>query len=510
LRYSFRSFKLDWVMNRPKEENMNDITTSKIFLKVTLLFIGMFIGGNLISQPSAKDPLVGVWQGTVRHSQIGPVEFYFSIEKKDANTYMAKVDIPAQQARNIPVNVVRFARPDLTLDISSFGIVFEGKVAADFSAITGRLRVGEEILPLDLHRSDGVPEAKRPQDPQRPYPYEDLEVTFLNQEAHINLSGTLTLPPGPGPFPAAVLISGSGPHDRDETIAGHRPFLVLADYLTRRGIAVLRYDDRGVMKSQGDFHKATTVGFAADAQAAWEFLNRQPRIDGKRIGLIGHSEGGIIGPMVAAHNREVAFVVLLAGTGIPGEHLALMQSQEISRSRGAGEEAIRKETRMNERLFRVFKTQENAQLAEVEMKRIIDDALAEMSASEKKELNVSQESLIQDLKGYLADYPWARFFLGYNPADNLQKVRCPVLALVGDKDTQVPADVNLAAIEQALKKAGNSRYEIRKLPGLNHLFQTAPTGHPREYGKIEETISPSVLQMIGDWILGNDSARSMN
>lgn len=480
---------------------MNNITTSKIFPKITFLFIVIFISGNLYTLQSAKDPLVGIWQGTVRHSKIGPVEFYFSIEKKDANTYMAKVDIPAQQARNVPVNMVRFDAPDLVLDISSYGIVFEGKMAEDFSSIKGRLKVGEEILPLDLHRSAGVPEARRPQDPQKPYPYEEMEVTFPNQEANINLYGTLTLPSGTGPFPAAVLISGSGPHDRDETIAGHRPFLVLADYLTRRGIAVLRYDDRGVMKSQGDFHKATTVDFATDAQAAWDFLNRQPRIDGKKIGLIGHSEGGIISPMVAAQNREVAFLVLLAGTGIPGERLALIQGQEISRSRGAGEEAICKETRMNERLFHVFKAQENVQLAEKKMRRIIADSLAQMNNSEKKELNVSEQSLIQKMKGYLADYPWARFVLGYDPADDLQKVRCPVLALNGDKDTQVPADVNLAAIENALKKAGNRNYKIKKLPGLNHLFQPAQTGHPREYRKIEETISLAVLQMIGDWIL---------
>lgn len=482
---------------------MNNIMTSKIFPKITFLFIVIFISGNLYPQQSAKDPLFGVWQGTVRHSKIGSVEFYFSIEKKDANTYMAKVDIPAQQARNIPVNEVRFSAPDLVLDVSSYGIVFEGKVAADFSSIKGRLKVGDEILPLDLHRSAGVPELRRPQDPQKPYPYEEIEVTFYNSEANINFYGILTLPADQGPFPAVVLISGSGPQDHDSTLAGHRPFLVLADYLTRRGIAVLRFDDRGVGKSQGDFHRATTADFATDAQAAWLYLNRHSRIDSKKIGLIGHSEGAIISSMVATQKREVGFLVLLAGTGIPGKRLALIQSQEISRSRGAGEEAIRKETRMNERLFQVFRSQENAQLAEAEMRRIIADSLAQMSDSEKKELNLSEQSLIQDMKRYLADYPWSRFFLGYDPADDLQKVHCKVLVLNGEKDTQVPAEINLAAIESALKKAGNKNYEIKKLPGLNHLFQTAQTGHPREYGKIEETISPAVLQTIGDWILRN-------
>lgn len=480
---------------------MNYIMTSKVFLLITFLLSVFFISGSVYPQQAADDSLLGVWQGTVHHPKIGAVEFYFTIEKKDANTYFGKVDIPAQKARGIPVNAVRFDAPALVLDISSFGIVYKGRATADFSGIKGELRVGDEILPLELKRSAGVPEARRLQEPLKPYPYEEEDVTFSNPKANIQLSGTLTYPSGPGPFPAAILISGSGPHDRNESIAGHRPFLVLADYLTRLGIAVLRYDDRGVMKSEGDFHEATTVDFATDAQAAWVFLNRHSRIDGTKTGLIGHSEGAMIGTMVAAQNPKVAFLMLLAGTGVPGEQLALMQGQEVSRSRGASEEAIHKKTRMNERLFQVFKTQEDAQRAEEEMKQVISDSLAQMSDAEKKELNVSEQSLITDMKGFLADYPWARFVLGYDPVTDLQKIRCPVLALNGDKDTQVPADVNLTAIGKALKKAGNTNYEIKRLPGLNHMFQTAQTGHPREYGKIDETIAPSVLQLIGEWIL---------
>jgi fermentation-respiration switch protein FrsA (DUF1100 family) len=470
-------------------------------LRIACLLALIGAPGNGSHRQSAESPLVGVWQGTVRHPKMGDIELYFTIEKKDSGAFMAKTDIPAQKARNVPVNEVRFAPPDLTLDMSSFGFVYEGRVAGDFSLIQGRLKVGEEVLPLDLRRSAGVPEASRPQEPRKPYPYEEIEVRFPNAGAGINLAGTLTVPAGPGPFPAAVLISGSGPQDRDSSIAGHRPFLVLADALTRRGIAVLRCDDRGVMKSEGDFHQATTADFATDAQAAWEFLRRQPRIDAGRIGLIGHSEGAIIGSMVAAKNRDVPFLILLAGTGIPGERLALIQGQDISRSRGIGEPTIEKETRMNERLFRVFKTQPDPRAAEKEMKQVIADSLAGLSDPEKKELNVSENSLLTDMKGYLADYPWVRFFFSYDPSADLRRITCPVLALNGDKDTQVSADVNLPAIEEALRQGGNRHVEIKKLPGLNHLFQTAPTGHPREYGKIEETIAPSVLALIGDWIL---------
>ncbi|MBN1223003.1 MAG: alpha/beta hydrolase [Candidatus Aminicenantes bacterium] len=474
--------------------------SSKGILIIAILIFIFFIAGNANPEQSGEDSLIGVWQGTVHHPKIGDLEFYFTIGKRDAVTYMGKVDIPAQNARAVPVNSVRFDKPDLIIDVSSFGLVYEGRVAVDFSGIEGKLKVGGELLPLELRRSAGVPEAGRPQEPQKPYPYEEMEVTFYNQDAGIHLSGTLTLPADPGPFQAVVLISGSGPQDRDSTLAGHRTFLVLSDYLTRRGLAVLRYDDRGVLKSEGDYHKATTADFATDAQAAWAFLARHSRVDDRNIGLIGHSEGALIATMVAAGNRDVAFVVLLAGTGIPGDRLARMQCEEISRSRGAGEGAIRKETRMNERLFQVFKTQEDPQLAEAEMRKITADSLMEMTDSEQKELNVSRESLAKDISEYLADYPWVRFFMTYDPAADLRKVFCPVLALNGDKDTQVPADVNLTAIEQALKQADNESYEIKKLPGLNHLFQTARSGHPREYGKIDETFSPTALQLISDWI----------
>jgi hypothetical protein len=475
--------------------------TKKKFTKSSWLILLILISGNVHSQQSAKDSLIGIWQGTMQ-TKIGSLEVFFTFESKAGNGYIAKADIPAQQVRNMPVTTVRFAAPDLVLDLSSFGIVFESKVNPDFSSITGQFKIGEESMTLVLHRSAaGVPQMRRPQDPQKPYPYEEIEARVPNAQVGISLGGTLTIPSGAGPFPAVVLISGSGPNDRDENMAGHRPFLVIADALTRQGIAVLRCDDRGVGRSEGDFHRATTVDFALDAQAAWEFLARQPRIDGKKVGLLGHSEGGLIGPMAAAGNPNVAFVVMLAGTGIPGERMALIQVETVSRSRGAGEAAIGKERQFYEGMLQVIKTQENARAAEAAIRRLIAEALAGMSEAEKKELNVSEKSLIQDMIGYLADYPWNRFIMSYDPAAALGKVRCPVLALNGDKDTQVPADIHLAAIEQALRDAGNTRSEVRKVPGLNHMFQTAKTGHPREYRDIEETISPAVLQLVGDWIL---------
>jgi pimeloyl-ACP methyl ester carboxylesterase len=476
-------------------------TTWKIaFALVVGTLLALLAAFVLYAQEPATDSLVGVWQGTVT-AKPGSMQIFFTIEKKSDGSYMAKVDIPAQKARDIPVTGLSWNPPDLMLDMSSYGIVYEGKMAPDGAAIAGLFKIGDDAPTLVVQRAAAVPDMRRPQEPQKPYPYEEIEVTFRNGAAAIDLSGTLTMPAGPGPFPAVVLISGSGPQDRNSAIAGHRPFLVVADYLTRRGIAVLRHDDRGCNRSGGNFHSATTADFASDAAAAWEFLARQPRIDPRRVGLYGHSEGGVAAPMAAARNQKVAFLVLMAGTGIPGERLARMQVEAIARSRGAGEEAVSKEVRLNEGIFGVLKTHKDAQAAEKEMKRIALEALAGMSAEEKKQLNESEEMQMADIKSYVADYDWNRFFLFYDPAVSLRRVHCPVLALNGEKDTQVDADANLPAIAKALKEGGNQNVETAKLPGLNHLFQTAQSGHPSEYGKIEETVSPAVLQLVGDWIL---------
>ncbi len=468
-------------------------------LAIAILLVAV-LAFTMYAQEMPADPLAGVWQGTVA-GKPGNMQIFFTIEKRSDGAYMAKVDIPAQSARDIPVTGLRWHPPDLMLDMSSYGIVYEGKMAPDGSAINGRFKIGDDAPPLVLQRAAAVPDMRRPQEPQPPYPYEEIEVTFRNRAAGIDLAGTLTLPGGAGPFPAVVLISGSGPQDRNSAIAGHRPFLVAADYLTRRGIAVLRHDDRGCNRSGGNFHNATTADFAGDAGAAWEFLARQPRIDPKRVGLCGHSEGAIAAPMVAARNPKVAFLVLLAGTGIPGERLWFMQAESLARSRGAGEEAVRKELALSAKLFAVLKSESDPAIVEPEMKRIALEALAGMSAEEKKQLNESEEMQMADIKSYVADLDWNRFLASYDPAASLRRVHCPVLALHGEKDTQVDADVNLPAIARALNEGGNTGVETAELPGLNHLFQTAGTGHPREYGRIAETMAPAVLQRVADWIL---------
>jgi hypothetical protein len=298
----------------------------------------------------------------------------------------------------------------------------------------------------------------------------------------VTLAGTLTLPAGKGPHPAVVLITGSGPQDRDETLMGHKPFLVLADHLSRRGVAVLRYDDRGIGKSKGNFSIATTADFAQDAEGALEYLKRRAEIRAKQVGLAGHSEGGIIAPMVAARRQDVAFVVLLAGTAVPGSAVILEQGHAMAKAAGASEEKLR-DARVKHMAFEKVMA-ESGDAAELEKKlRAVFGGGAGVDAQIRQVTS-----------------PWFRYFFTYDPAPALGKVKCPVLALNGEKDLQVLPDQNLPVMKAALEKGGNKDVTIVRLPGLNHLFQAAKTGAVSEYAQIEETMNPAALDAVSGWI----------
>jgi len=387
----------------------------------------------------------------------------------------------------------------LRLEVKSVGGIYEGKVSEDFLVIEGEWKQSGQTLPLTVKRVDKAVEILRPQEPKKPYPYIEEELVYENKEAGITLAGTLTLPPGKGPFPAVLLITGSGPQDRNETIFNHCPFLVLADYLTRQGVAVLRVDDRGVGKSTGDFSQATSEDFALDVLAGIEYLKTRKEINPKQIGLIGHSEGGLIAPMVAVKSPDVAFIVLMAGTGLTGEEILYLQSDLISKAMGVNEEEIAKSRQFNEKIFSVIKEEEDNEIAKERLRQMVMAYLAELSDEEKDWISDPEEYLKAQLQNLLS--PWSRFFLTYDPKPTLSKVKCPVLAINGEKDFQVPPKENLSAIEEALKAGDNKNFTIKELPDLNHLFQTAQTGLPSEYAKIEETISPNALKLIGDWIL---------
>jgi uncharacterized protein len=400
---------------------------------------------------------------------------------------VATMESPDQGVQRLVATVSRTG-PSLKLEVKQIAGTFEGTVDAARTAIEGTWSQGGARLPLTLTPTGAAVriEPRRPQNPVKPYPYREEDVAYENRTANVTLAATLTLPPGPGPFPAVLLITGSGPQDRDETILGHRPFLVLADSLTRRGIAVLRADDRGVGKSGGSFSTATTADFATDAEAGVAYLRTRREVDAKKIGLIGHSEGGVIAPLVASRNPGVAFIVMMAGSGVRGDEIIVAQTTLMSQALGLSAEQVDKSSAVERQIL---------QLVEQEK----DDAALAVKLRGALQGMVRPEDVETQIKALSA--PWYRYFLTYDPIPALQRVACPVLAISGERDLQVPPRQNLPAIKKALESSGNTRSEVIELPGLNHLFQTAKTGLPTEYAQIEETMSPVALDTIARWIL---------
>ncbi len=335
----------------------------------------------------------------------------------------------------------------------------------------------------------------RPQEPRPPFPYRSEEVVFDNPAAGITLAGTLTMPSDGTGFPAVVLLTGSGAQNRDEEIFGHKPFFVLADHLTRRGVAVLRFDDRGVGGSGGDPATSTSADFATDAAAALDYLATRPETDPARTGLAGHSEGATIAFMVAAaHPQKVAFVVSMAGPGVVGLEVSVMQVEDIYRAQGA-DEAIARAAADKQRADLTWFYSLTAEHVDTSPDEVAARMVPGYDALPDAVKATAREQILA------SNSPWARFFMSHDPARDLARIECPVLAINGSKDLQVRASVNLAAIRTALAAAGNTALTEIEYPGLNHLLQTATTGHLREYGQIEETISPKVLEDIADWIL---------
>ncbi len=440
--------------------------------------------------------ITGQWSG-ILNIQSRQLTIVFNVTQT-ADGYISIMDIPDQGARGIPVTSTNYTDSKLALEIENLKIQYSGELTGD--SIVGIFTQSELNIPLVLTRE--MPDdqtIKRPQEPVQPYPYYFEDVTFQNKQAGITLAGTLTLPGKEGSFPAVVLISGSGQQNRNEEVAGHRPFLVISDYLTRNGIAVLRYDDRGVGQSTGDFATATSVDFAKDAESAVEYLKTRNEINNQKIGLIGHSEGGMIAPMVASTSDDVSFIVLLAGTGIRGDSLIMLQSELILRANGVPESAIQKADEINAHLFDMVQKETDIE----KLRAGITGYLYRLSAGDPDAEIPEDMNFNDNIKRQVDEItsPWMLFFLRYNPATALEHVKCPVLAINGEKDLQVPPKENLSAISAALKKNDNTNVTIEELPGLNHLFQECNTGSPMEYESINQTISPVALEIITKWII---------
>ncbi len=440
--------------------------------------------------------ITGQWNGALK-IQGTQMRLVFNISQTE-NSLSSTMDSPDQGAKGIPATTTSFENSILKITIANAKIEYEGTLGQD-NIIVGTFKQGGQSFPMNLSKEKIEKEKLvRPQEPIKPFPYYSEDITFENKKVGINLAGTLTLPNKEGVFPVVILISGSGPQNRDEELLGHKPFLVLSDFLTKNGIAVLRYDDRGIAMSKGDFKTATSADFATDVESAIAYLKTRKEINKNKIGLIGHSEGGLIAPMVASKSKDVAFIVLLAGTGIQGDSLLLLQKKLIEEASGINKEDIQKGQSSNRKVFDIVNKstsleQLNSDLT-IYFKQILKD-----NPNTQKPAEMSDDDFVNLQVKQIAT-PWMQYFIKYNPATALEKVKCPVLAINGEKDLQVPPKENLEAINKALTKGGNKRVTTKELPNLNHLFQECKTGSPDEYATIEQTFSPIALTEILKWL----------
>lgn len=434
--------------------------------------------------------ILGSWMGTLH---IGDTELRiaYTIQEDQDGSLTAVMHSLDDVVYDIPVNEIQYQDNQITLVCEAAQSTYEGRFISGRNSnyFDGQWKQAGMSFELDLSPIEEIPRPNRPQDPQPPFPYEEEEVVFENIPAGIQLAGTLTIPEGPGPFPVIVTISGSGSQDRNSNFFEHKPFWVIADYLARLGIAVLRYDDRGVGGSTNTETEATTADLAGDVIAAVSFLMDHPDIDPNRIGLIGHSEGGIIAPMVATEIENIALIVLLAGPGVPGSKILLDQNEDIYRAQGAPESVIELRLTYLRLVFEILQDNPDDKVAQ----EMIGEAYIQTYGQ-----ILSQEGLNAEAEAWT--FNWLRFFISYDPGPTLAQVTCPILALFCEHDIQVDVNENLPVMESILAEAGHPDYLVEELPELNHLFQTAQTGVIEEYAQIEETFSPAALDLIGAWI----------
>jgi len=446
----------------------------------------------VVSVPVEKEELVdfcSYWEGSLAINPTDSLAMGFTITSGGEGVYEALLQIPSQGLRNFKVSSIHQEHNQLSIGMEQLQATFTGTYDDVTQQIAGTFVQMGQSFPLVLDKGE-VKENARPQDPIKPYPYIAEDIYFKQQPEGFKLAGTITRPQGDGPFPAVVLVTGSGSQNRDEELLGHRPFLVLADALTRSGIVVLRYDDRGFAESEGDASAATSLDFANDAESAVHYLKSLPYVDAGNIGILGHSEGGIIAPIVAQRNRDLAFLVLMAGSGVDGVAVLEDQTAAILRAQQAPEPYIAQTVQTNLDIYATVL--DEGRTLEERKEAVLQTLLAMGMSEDQARAQVSALFL-----------PWYMTFLTLDPSDYLKGLTVPVLILNGTKDTQISAALHVPAIRKALLAGGNTRNTIKVYEGLNHLFQPAETGAPEEYGNIDITIDIKVLEDISKWIVSD-------
>jgi hypothetical protein len=450
----------------------------------------------------APDPatrLLGYWTGAYESGGALVLRAGMAFEPAPCGQVYVTLDSPDQGANDLPVTELTLTGDSLRFAMAYLDGAFRGVVSRDGTQIAGGWTQGAASLELRLTKGDSAI-GRRPQEPIPPYPYDTVAVAYENPADDIRFAGTLTLPSGDGPFPAVLMLTGSGAQNRDETLMGHRPFLVLADHLTRRGIATLRVDDRGVGGSTGNTLTATIADNAGDALAGVAFLKAQPKVDGRHIGLLGHSEGGWVAPLAATRSADVAFLVLLAGPGVTGEEIRHAQDSVMAVIGGASLDYVTADRMVSQALYDALKAEPDDSVAMARMGQAVEAARARLTPPQRGALDSVWAGVDLAQSWRLLVTPWFRHLLTYDPRPILARVTVPVLAIFGEKDVQVPPAQSVPPMDSALRAAGNRDVTIRVFPNLNHLFQHATTGLVHEYGLIEQTIAPEVLEAIGEWI----------
>lgn len=448
-----------------------------------------------ISSFAYAQDITGTWHGTLS-MQGRQMRLNVNVIKT-TDGYSSTMDSPDEGVKGIPVHTTSFEENVFSFSIPQIGLVYTGTLEDNY--IKGKLSQSGMNFPMDLTRGDATPvKVVRPQEPVKPYPYYEEEVTFKNDKANITLAGTLTLPKKEGNYPAVILITGSHAQNRDEEILGHKPFLVLADYLTRNGFAVLRFDDRGVGGSEGEFTKATISDFVTDAEAAFNYLMTRKEINHKKTGFLGHSEGGIVAPIAATRNNNVAFIITLAGPGISGVEQMVLQNYMIGKSNGLPEEDLTKLGRITRELYSIAIAENDIKIRKKAVYDYLHKEMRPFFASK----GVPEADIEANLKMQAAEISSASYvaMLKYDPSVILDKVKCPILALNGEKDIQVASAPSLEGIQRAAERGGNKKVTTKELKGHNHLFQECTTCTIAEYGELEQTISPLTLNEINDWL----------
>jgi uncharacterized protein len=452
-------------------------------------------------------PLPSNWEGNIPSQKKFMVAFQFWADS--SGVMQAVMHSPGQGSFQIKCSPPQKQGDSIFFQVPSVQGRFEGKWQPETNSITGRWKQGTAIVPLTLNsiQMRAVYGKEKIQTPRAPFPYETEKHVYYSADSLVTLGATLTKPQGKGPFPAVILINGSGQQDRDATMLGHKPFAVMADYLTRKGYIVLRADDRGTGESRGDLKNATSAHFADDAETSLNFLLRRNDVDKKRVGLIGHSEGGLIAPMVAARRKEISFIVLLAAPGSPITDLMADQNEAILLSSGFKNEEAASYREFYKKLVTTITGSPNDSVA---LQKGIEE-FKEWQKSEKEAIVTALSGVPQTntaekfVKTFVTQLsaPWWKFFLKYDPRPVLRALSCKVLALNGSADVQILPHA-LDSIKKALGLSRSKQYDIKELAGLNHLFQTCHYCVVGEYGPLQESFSPEALRVMGDWLDKNN------